>query len=102
MNRLLNAGFNPRSSGIDDGSKSLLGLTVVFTGGISIPRSEARIMAEKAGAKVTGSISEKTDIVVAGPRAGDKLRKARELGLEIISEDEFLRRINRDGGNQEI
>ena len=93
VDRLLNAGFNPQGSGADDDCKPLLGLTVVFTGGISIPRTEARIMAEKAGAKVTGSVSKNTDIVVAGPRAGDKLQKARDLGLEIISEDEFLRRI---------
>ncbi len=99
VNRLLNAGFNPKGSGTDDGDKPLLGLTVVFTGGISIPRSEVRIMAEKAGAKVTGNVSERTDFVVAGPGAGDKLRKARELGLEIISEDEFLRRMIGDGGN---
>ncbi len=93
VDRLLNAGFNPQGSGADDDCKPLLGLTVVFTGGISIPRTEARIMAEKAGAKVTGSVSKSTDIVVAGPRAGDKLQKARDLGLEIINEDEFLRRI---------
>ncbi|NOQ21713.1 MAG: NAD-dependent DNA ligase LigA [Candidatus Aegiribacteria sp.] len=97
VNRLLSVGFKPRGSGAGDGSQPLLGLTVVFTGGISIPRSEARIMAEKAGAKVTGSISSRTDIVVAGPGAGEKLRKAGELGLEVISEDEFLKLI-RDGG----
>ncbi len=94
LSRLIDAGFKPRGSGASDLEKPLSGLTVVFTGGISLPRSEARIMAEKAGAKVTGSISARTDIVVAGPGAGEKLRKARELGLEIISEDEFLRRIN--------
>ena len=97
VNRLSNAGFNPQGSTVGDGSRPLLGLTVVFTGGISLPRSEARIMAEKAGAKVTGSISSKTDIVVAGPGAGEKLQKARELGLEIISEDEFRRRVIGDG-----
>ncbi|MCK4807875.1 MAG: NAD-dependent DNA ligase LigA, partial [Candidatus Aegiribacteria sp.] len=94
VNRLLNAGFKPRGSSTCDSGKPLLGLTVVFTGGISLPRSEARIMAEKAGAKVTGNISSRTDIVVAGPGAGDKLRKARELGIKIIDEDEFLRLIN--------
>lgn len=93
VSRLVSAGFNPQGRSTDDGGKPLLGLTVVFTGGISISRSDARIMAEKAGAKVTGSVSEKTDIVVAGPGAGEKLQKARKLGLEIISEDEFLRRI---------
>ena len=93
VNRLLSAGFSPQGNSIDDAGKPLRGLTVVFTGGISISRSDARIMAEKAGAKVTGSVSDRTDIVVAGPGAGEKLRKARELDLEIISEDEFLRRI---------
>jgi len=93
VNRLLSAGFSPQGNSTGDGEKPLLGLTVVFTGGISLSRSDARIMAEKAGAKVTGSVSEKTDIVVAGPGAGEKLQKARKLGLEIISEDEFMRRI---------
>ncbi len=97
VNRLLNAGFRPGGSGVD-GYKPLNGLTVVFTGGISLPRSEVRGMAEEAGAKVTGSVSIRTDIVVAGPGAGDKLKKARELGVEIISEDDFLKRINGDGG----
>ena len=99
IDRLINAGFNPRDRGADNGSGSLLGLTVVFTGGISIPRSRARIMAERAGAKVTGNVSKNTDIVVVGPKAGDKLQKARDLGLEIISEDEFLKRVIGDGGN---
>ncbi|MEN8209412.1 MAG: NAD-dependent DNA ligase LigA [Candidatus Fermentibacteria bacterium] len=97
VNRLVSAGFSPQGSGTDDGSKPLLGLTVVFTGGISISRSDARIMAEKAGAKVTGSVSERTDIVVAGTGAGEKLQKARKLGLEILSEDEFLKRIELTG-----
>lgn len=93
VNRLMNAGFNPGSSTSEYTHKPFQGLTVVLTGGISIPRSEARIMAEKAGAKVAGSVSSKTDIVVAGPGAGTKLQKALELGIEIIDEDEFLKRI---------
>lgn len=98
VNRLINAGFSPESSGTGNAGKPLQGLTVVFTGGISTPRPDARNMAEGAGAKVTGSVSSKTDLVVAGPGAGSKLRKARELGIEIVDESEFLKRINRDGG----
>ncbi|MCD4774727.1 MAG: NAD-dependent DNA ligase LigA [Candidatus Aegiribacteria sp.] len=98
VNRLLNAGFKPESSRVDDEEKPLQGVTLVFTGGISTPRPDARSMAEDAGAKVTGSVSSKTDLIVAGPGAGSKLQKARELGIEIIDESEFIRRINRDGG----
>jgi DNA ligase (NAD+) len=72
---------------------ALSGLTVVFTGSLSMSRESARELAEKAGAKVTDSVSRKTDLLVAGPGAGSKLDRARELGVEVIDEEGFLRRI---------
>ena len=71
----------------------LAGQTIVFTGSLErMTRDEAKAMAERLGAKVSGSISAKTNLVVAGPGAGSKLNKARELGVETIDEDEWIRR----------
>lgn len=67
------------------------GKTVVFTGSLTkMTRAEAKSRAETLGAKVAGNVSTKTDYVVAGDDAGSKLTKARELGVEVLSEDEWL------------
>jgi DNA ligase (NAD+) len=72
-------------------SSKLAGATVVFTGKLErFTRDEAKAQAERLGAKVAGSVSKNTALVVAGPGAGSKLKKAEELGVKVLTEDEWL------------
>jgi DNA ligase (NAD+) len=72
-------------------ASAVTGRTVVFTGTLTrMTRAEAKARAEALGAKVAGSVSARTDYVVAGEDAGSKLKKANELGVEVLSEDDWL------------
>lgn len=81
--------FTPPASQEDN---PFFGKTLVFTGTMpTLGRAEAKTMAQDVGAKVSGSVSKKTDYVIAGAEAGSKLEKAQQLGVTIIDEAEFLR-----------
>jgi DNA ligase (NAD+) len=78
-----------------ESDSELAGKTIVFTGTLEkMTRSEAKSRAEALGAKVSGSVSSKTDLVVAGPGAGSKAKKAAELGIQTIDEDGWIEMVS--------
>ena len=93
----LAAQVNVVDADLPQSDSPVAGKTVVFTGALErMSRDEAKAMGEKLGAKVSGSVSSKTDLVVAGPGAGSKLKKAAELGIEVIDEDGWFKLIGQD------
>ena len=96
VNRLLEVGVHPQMHMQEDAGTLFEGLTFVLTGTLpTLSRAQAQEMIRKNGGKATGSVSKKTSIVLAGESAGSKLDKARELGVTIIDEAQFLLMIER-------
>jgi DNA ligase (NAD+) len=96
IGRLERAGLTFSEPGAAGGDGALSGRTYVLTGTLpTLSRTEATGLIEAAGGRVAGSVSKKTDAVVAGDDAGSKLEKAKELGVEVIDEAELLRRVGR-------
>jgi len=93
VKELLDAGVNPASERAESGTETpFTGKTVVLTGGLeSMTRDEASRKIRDSGGHVSSSVSKKTDMVVAGKEAGSKLDKAQKLGVEVISEEEFIK-----------
>jgi DNA ligase (NAD+) len=90
VERLLAAGVAPAPEQVD-ARGPFAGKTVVLTGGLAkLSRDDAKAEIERRGGKVSGSVSRKTDLVVAGEEAGSKLAKAKELGVRVVGEEEFL------------
>jgi DNA ligase (NAD+) len=90
IDAILAKGLEPLSPERSSG-RALDGKKFVFTGGMDLlSRSEAKGLVEEAGGKAVSSVSSETDFVVAGEGAGSKLKKAQDLGVEILSEEDFL------------
>ena len=90
IQRLEAAGVNTIAQKDEDADERFMGKTFVLTGSLeNFTREEASEIIEKFGGKTSGSVSQKTDYVLAGEEAGSKLRKAQELGVTILSEQEF-------------
>ncbi len=90
LDSVLDAGVTPVEKELPATSGRLAGMTIVFTGALRMSREDARALAEENGARVSGSVSSRTALVVAGPGAGSKLEKARSLRIRTVDEDGFL------------
>ena len=95
LDRLAKAGVKPVHEKKKKSAKQpFAGETMVFTGSLEqMSRPQAQRRAEEAGARIASGISKKVTLVVAGPGAGSKLDKANKLGLTVIDENEFLKRL---------
>ena len=95
LERMRAAGVAPAEVALAAGG-AFEGLTLVLTGKLEeLSRDEAKRLVEAQGGRAASSISKRTDLLVAGPGAGGKLKKAEDLGIEIVDEAEFLRRAGR-------
>lgn len=92
INELIEIGMNPQYETQNKNTDNIFsGKTIVLTGKlVELTRNEAKEYLERFGAKVTGSVTSKTDYVIAGEKAGSKLAKAEQLGIQVLSEDEFI------------
>lgn len=96
IQKLKDAGVNTEYIGEAQTSDALAGMTIVVTGTLpTLGRKDATALIEQNGGKASGSVSKKTDFVLAGEAAGSKLAKANELGITVIDEAEFLKMIGR-------
>ena len=100
VNALLEQGIHWQEVEVKEASEQpLTGLTYVITGTLSgISRNDAKARLQALGAKVAGSVSAKTHALVAGEKAGSKLTKAQDLGVDVLSEDDLMALLNEHGG----
>jgi DNA ligase (NAD+) len=90
VERLVAAGVNPTGSESAPRSDRFAGKTFVFTGALTLfTREEAELLVKQAGGRASGSVSKATSYVVAGEKAGSKLAKAQELGVPVLTEEQF-------------
>ena len=100
VNALIDQGVNwTRLSAPSQDEQPLSGLTYVLTGTLNtLNRNDAKARLQQLGAKVSGSVSAKTDALVAGEKAGSKLTKAQDLGIDVLSEDELIELLKKHNG----
>ncbi|WP_430735260.1 NAD-dependent DNA ligase LigA [Halodesulfovibrio aestuarii] len=104
LERFKAIGLDPKQeeSVVIDEDHPFAGKTVVFTGSLTTKRADAKEMAESVGAKVVGSVSKKLDYLIVGENAGSKLAKAEQLGITILTEDEFLAMYKGNSSTQNV
>ena len=91
------AGLRWKAVEVNEGEHPLAGQTWVLTGALGMPRAKAKNLLESLGAKVSGSVSAKTSVVLAGESAGSKLRKAESLGIKVVDEEQFRQLMAENG-----